>query len=731
MWRILVCLTLTVAQYSLLRGAETLYIVDDDAKLWEVFPGGVQRLVARNTGHNFVGLYTMPGGEIQGITSGGQVRLITNLETGTSRRLSSGIEFDGVLPLIKETLTGIGASSSGRVYAVTDGLFGLGSLHEVFPLLGEARRIATLVISPISASFTPDGDYVVVACQTSGFLSKCNNKSAVEYDVDLTSGKVNKRGDLGVVGITALTILGGQLIGAQETGDLYRIGSNGRATRIASTNPRIPAVTMTGQSSPSLARRARSDNLFPAIGANVTELIIVSPGRTLTDSVPAWATNLGDALEAAVDNPNIQVVVRDWAKEANVFDENLAVHAGASIGRLDGQRIAHHIRQFGNLAHVTFIGHSAAGSYGRNVLGGVDDLSVTEYVGMELYVPNHPFDGEGSFDYGVVYSVSDVTGLATEVPSHNSVNLAWDDLMPLSLSLHSEVHEEWRRSIGDNRDRSETGWPLVHAARTMNDLPWPDPTWAVNRGVFGIPGEPVLDTPFALRFRMEDELDLSANDTQIIGDGIVTNDSVLLISDAEASSLLTVQYEQGRSYNYLRLDVEYLSAVETVITITHANQERSYDSRWCATAADSNICTETEIYFPLTDSNSGPRRLSIQLDAYGAGTAAVRIGPISTGEAALVEALFGDADLNGTVEFADFLALSANFGRSGGWSDGNFDYSETVDFGDFLALSANFGQTSNKVFGVVGAINVPEPTGGAVVAMVIVFFGLVARMPRN
>ena len=29
---------------------------------------------------------------------------------------------------------------------------------------------------------------------------------------------------------------------------------------------------------------------------------------------------------------------------------------------------------------------------------------------------------------------------------------------------------------------------------------------------------------------------------------------------------------------------------------------------------------------------------------------------------------FGDADLNGTVNFADFLRLSANFGTDGGWA---------------------------------------------------------------
>ena len=63
----------------------------------------------------------------------------------------------------------------------------------------------------------------------------------------------------------------------------------------------------------------------------------------------------------------------------------------------------------------------------------------------------------------------------------------------------------------------------------------------------------------------------------------------------------------------------------------------------------------------------------------------------------------GDANLDGKVEFADFLVLSANFGNDGGWADGDFNASMTVDFADFLLLSENFGN-SNEL-----AASVPEP----------------------
>lgn len=52
----------------------------------------------------------------------------------------------------------------------------------------------------------------------------------------------------------------------------------------------------------------------------------------------------------------------------------------------------------------------------------------------------------------------------------------------------------------------------------------------------------------------------------------------------------------------------------------------------------------------------------------------------------------GDANLDGAIDFADFLKLSAGFGMdSSGWAAGDFDGNDKTDFTDFLALSSNFG----------------------------------------
>ena len=68
----------------------------------------------------------------------------------------------------------------------------------------------------------------------------------------------------------------------------------------------------------------------------------------------------------------------------------------------------------------------------------------------------------------------------------------------------------------------------------------------------------------------------------------------------------------------------------------------------------------------------------------------------------------GDVDGSGTVDFTDFLILSANFGEAAtDETTGDVNCNGTVDFPDFLQLSANFGNTVPAGT----AASVPEPSG--------------------
>lgn len=51
----------------------------------------------------------------------------------------------------------------------------------------------------------------------------------------------------------------------------------------------------------------------------------------------------------------------------------------------------------------------------------------------------------------------------------------------------------------------------------------------------------------------------------------------------------------------------------------------------------------------------------------------------------------GDANLDGKVNFKDFLILAENFGRAGGWAEGDFDGDGQVGFDDFAILADRFG----------------------------------------
>jgi len=66
----------------------------------------------------------------------------------------------------------------------------------------------------------------------------------------------------------------------------------------------------------------------------------------------------------------------------------------------------------------------------------------------------------------------------------------------------------------------------------------------------------------------------------------------------------------------------------------------------------------------------------------------------------------GDANLDHSVDFADFLALANNFGEPGTWSTGDFDGDGQTLFTDFLILGDNFGRSANENATAV----VPEPS---------------------
>jgi PEP-CTERM motif len=69
------------------------------------------------------------------------------------------------------------------------------------------------------------------------------------------------------------------------------------------------------------------------------------------------------------------------------------------------------------------------------------------------------------------------------------------------------------------------------------------------------------------------------------------------------------------------------------------------------------------------------------------------VSGLSSGEIEIKYTLLGDANLDGTVNGADFSILAANFGQGyTNWDQGNFLFTPAVNGADFSALAHNFGQ---------------------------------------
>ncbi len=94
---------------------------------------------------------------------------------------------------------------------------------------------------------------------------------------------------------------------------------------------------------------------------------------------------------------------------------------------------------------------------------------------------------------------------------------------------------------------------------------------------------------------------------------------------------------------------------------------------------------------------------------------------------------YGDANLDGQVNLADFNRLASNFGSTNAvWTQGDFNYDSNVNLADFNRLASNFGmsaagpEVTPEDWAALAAA-VPEPVGGATLALA----GLVAAGTRR
>lgn len=80
----------------------------------------------------------------------------------------------------------------------------------------------------------------------------------------------------------------------------------------------------------------------------------------------------------------------------------------------------------------------------------------------------------------------------------------------------------------------------------------------------------------------------------------------------------------------------------------------------------------------------------------------------------ILDTAYGDTNLDGLVNFADFQTLQNNFNGSGkGWAQGDFNGDKNVNFADFQMLQNNFGFSAGG--GGASITAVPEPSSIALI----------------
>ena len=155
---------------------------------------------------------------------------------------------------------------------------------------------------------------------------------------------------------------------------------------------------------------------------------------------------------------------------------------------------------------------------------------------------------------------------------------------------------------------------------------------------------------------------------------------------------------------------EALRAPIALVTVTDANGEetvRRINEIPLASELSDAQADDTLISF-LDEDGIRDMAITVVTDGTGLG-GGLAIDHIQYGFAALS----GDTDVDGDVDFSDFVNLSSHFGMTDvGWAEGDFDHNGEIDFPDFLRLSRNFGETSDPVIS-----NAPEPSSSVLLIL--------------
>jgi|GEM_PF-5442973 len=288
-----------------------------------------------------------------------------------------------------------------------------------------------------------------------------------------------------------------------------------------------------------------------------------------------------------------------------------------------------------------------------------------------------------------------------------TIHMSSGNAAPTNLYLGSEFYVSGGTMNGINQ--------IYEGSRlTITGGSHPDPIWSTDSGPFArIDGGEVVivGTDFSLRHPSSD-VAMALSRLGQPGDSVVVERRERIAGGQGGTLPLTIEatlmdgeplaWELSRSYvgGLLGKETVFAERLTARFTIGFPKGYCDFDS--------SSDCDDDDVSLLQAQFGSGDRHFDLNYD-----------GSIDERDVQLLQqnitldSLIGDIDNSGTVEFPDFLILSASYGADvEPGTSGDLDKDGVVAFADFLLLSQNYGAAVD-----ISVSPVPEPSGGMLAAI--------------
>jgi hypothetical protein len=406
-------------------------------------------------------------------------------------------------------------------------------------------------------------------------------------------------------------------------------------------------LTLTGAGTVNLSA-SQSGNAFFNAAAAVTQSFSVSPANQIVTLTNPGPLTFGDApfIESASASSGLMVDLNVLSGPATVSAENLVTLTGAGTVVLQGT-------QSGDANYNA----AAPVDLTLNVGQGSQTIAFGPMSNQTVGDASFPVSATADSDLPVSFTIlSGPATLSGNVITITGAGTVTIEATQTGNANYSAAEDAVQSFVVDPS-------PAITWTGTGDGVSWNNPNnWSNNL----VPTQ-------------NDAVTIPAGATPQLGSGTYSVASLTLVENATlnlASGTLEIDYGAGTD------------PIATIETYVHS-------------AYNNDTWTGSGIFSSIAAADPG-------LYAVGYADGNTDVGtPAAANQIIIENTLAGDANLDGTVNFADLLVVGQNFnhtldthGNPIDWADGDFNYDGTVNFADLLIVAQNF----NKSLGTAGAV---------------------------